>query len=209
MTKTREVLLALAANVLMALGPCGLAAAVFAPHSAFSASDPGIGADTRWGDVTPTNTIGEVAEAAGLATKYDVARATNDVEQLQSDVAGKAAAADTLYKMQTATVSEAGGVYTYAAASNSVAYLALGAGTNCIAIVVPPAVSGRARDFGLTVATPYTNATIRLDTSVEWHFDEASTNIEAGAWTRLYCTECPAGVFTLQAWTPEASQAAE
>jgi len=78
MTKTKEVLIALAANVLMALALCGLAAVVFAPHSAFSAPDPGVSAATRWGDVKPTKTIGEVAEAAGLATKDDVAQAAAD-----------------------------------------------------------------------------------------------------------------------------------
>lgn len=78
MTKTKEVLLTLVVNVLMALALCGLAAVVFAPRSAFSASDPEIGADTQWGDVRPTKTIGEVAEAAGLATKEDVAQVAAD-----------------------------------------------------------------------------------------------------------------------------------
>ncbi len=115
---------------------------------------------------------------------------------------------DAFYSFTEPTLAESSGVYTYAAGSNEVAYVELGAGTNVLAITVPPAF-GKARDFALTVSTPYTNATIQLDTSVDWHFDADSTNISAGAWTRLYFTECPAGVFSLQKWEPDSSQAAQ
>ena len=104
-----------------------------------------------------------------------------------------------------ATVS--GETLTYQAASNSVGSVALLAGTNILHLVVPAAISGRVRDFGLAVATEDA-ATITLDTSVSWRFDAASTNLEAGSWSRIYCTESPSGVFSLQLWTPDSAQEA-
>jgi len=104
-----------------------------------------------------------------------------------------------------ATVS--GATLTYQAASNSVGSVALLAGTNVLHITAPAAITGRVRDFGLTVTTEDA-ATITLDSSVSWRFDAASTNLAAGSWNRVYCTESPSGVFSLQLWTPDSAQEA-
>ena len=63
------------------------------------------------------------------------------------------------------------------------------------------------RDFGLTVSTEDA-ATITLDSSVSWRFDAANTNLAAGSWNRVYCTESPSGMFSLQLWTPDSAQEA-
>lgn len=104
-----------------------------------------------------------------------------------------------------ASVSDA--MLTYQAASNSVGSVALLAGTNVLHITAPSAIPNRVRDFGLTVTTEDA-ATITLDMSVSWRFDAASTNLAAGSWNRVYCTESPSGVFSLQLWTPDSSQEA-
>ena len=103
--------------------------------------------------------------------------------------------------------SVSGATLTYQAASNSVGAVALLAGTNVLHIAAPAAIAGRVRDFGLTVTTEDA-ATITLDSSVSWRFDAASTNLAAGTWNRVYCTESPTGVFSLQLWTPDSSQEA-
>lgn len=100
-----------------------------------------------------------------------------------------------------------GATITYQAASNSVGSVALLAGTNVLHITAPSAITGHVRDFGLTVSTEDA-ATITLDSSVSWRFDAASTNLSAGSWNRIYCTESPTGVFSLQLWTPDSSQEA-
>ena len=104
-----------------------------------------------------------------------------------------------------ATVS--GATLTYQAASNSVGSVALLAGTNVLHITAPSAITGHVRDFGLTVTTEDA-ATITLGSSVSWRFDSASTNLAAGSWNRVYCTESPSGVFSLQLWTPDSAQEA-
>ena len=104
-----------------------------------------------------------------------------------------------------ATVS--GATLTYQAASNSVGSVALLAGTNVLHITAPSAITGHVRDFGLTVTTENA-ATITLDSSVSWRFDAASTNLAAGSWNRVYCTESPSGVFSLQLLTPDSAQEA-
>lgn len=98
-----------------------------------------------------------------------------------------------------------GATLTYQAASNSVGSVALLAGTNVLHITAPIAITGHVRDFGLTVTTEDA-ATITLDSSVSWRFDSASTNLTAGSWNRVYCTESPSGVFSLQLWTPDSAQ---
>ena len=109
------------------------------------------------------------------------------------------------YDAAGGAASVSGTTLTYQAASNSVGFVSLPAGTNVLHISAPAAITGRVRDFGLTVTTEDA-ATITLDSSVSWRFDAASTNIAAGSWNRVYCTESPSGVFSLQLWTPDSAQ---
>ena len=111
------------------------------------------------------------------------------------------------YDAAGGAASVSGATLTYQAASNSVGHVALGAGTNVLHITAPTAIAGHVRDFGLTVTTEDA-ATITLDASVSWRFDSASTNLSAGSWNRVYCTESPIGVFSLQLWTPDSAQEA-
>lgn len=111
------------------------------------------------------------------------------------------------YDTAGGAASVSGATLTYQAASNSVGSVALLAGTNVLHITAPSAIPNRVRDFGLTVTTEDA-ATVTLDSSVSWRFDAASTNLSAGSWNRIYCTESPTGVFSLQLWTPDSSQEA-
>lgn len=111
------------------------------------------------------------------------------------------------YDTSGGAASVSGATLTYQAASNSVGSVALLAGTNVLHITAPSAITGHVRDFGLTVTTEDA-ATITLDSSVSWRFDAANTNLAAGSWNRVYCTESPTGVFSLQLWTPDSSQEA-
>ena len=111
------------------------------------------------------------------------------------------------YDAAGGAASVSGATLNYQAASNSVGSVALLAGTNVLHITAPSAIANRVRDFGLTVSTEDA-ATITLDSSVSWRFDSASTNLSAGSWNRVYCTESPSGVFSLQLWTPDSAQEA-
>jgi len=159
------------------------------------ASDPYLAQVTYYGNITATR--GELVTVTNLVGRVAL---TNDIPDAPTppsvfyDTAGGAA-----------TVS--GATLTYQAASNSVGSVALLAGTNVLHITAPSAIPNRVRDFGLTVTTEDA-ATITLDSSVAWRFDAASTNLAAGSWNRVYCTESPTGVFSLQLWTPDSAQEA-
>lgn len=124
-----------------------------------------------------------------------------------SAITGAPAPPSVFYDTAGGTAAASGATLTYQAASNAVGSVALLAGTNVLHITAPAAIAGRVRDFGLTVTTEDA-ATITLDSSVSWHFDAASTNLAAGSWNRIYCTESPSGVFSLQLWTPDSAQEA-
>lgn len=64
--KTRDFLLSFLVSAVTVLAACGLAYAVFAPRSAFSATT--VTSATQWGDIRPTNSVGSVMEDAGFAT---------------------------------------------------------------------------------------------------------------------------------------------
>ena len=125
--------------------------------------------------------------------------------QITNQGAVAAATAMVFYDTTGGAASVSGATLTYQAASNSVGSVELLAGTNVLHITAPSAIRNRVRDFGLTVTTDDA-ATITLDTSVSWRFDSASTNLSAGSWNRIYCTESPTGVFSLQLWTPDSAQ---
>lgn len=110
MNKTKEVLTALAADVLTALVLCGPAAAVFAPSSALSAPDPEISAATQWGDIRPTNSVGSVFSAAGFAPTGYVHEVASQAFTPLADAVGvaqrTAEAATTTNAQQTAAIAE-------------------------------------------------------------------------------------------------------
>lgn len=58
------------------LAACALA--VCSPRTAFSAADPEETAETRWGDVVPTNTVESVVADAGFATRSYVDKVAGD-----------------------------------------------------------------------------------------------------------------------------------
>lgn len=66
--KTKELLIGVVINALMVLSLCGLVWALFVPHSAFSATTPKVDAETQWGDIVPTNSVGAVISDAGFAS---------------------------------------------------------------------------------------------------------------------------------------------
>ena len=66
--KLKELLICIAMNALVALSLCALVLVLFLPCSAFSATTPKIAAETQWGDIRPTNSIGTVFSDAGFAS---------------------------------------------------------------------------------------------------------------------------------------------
>ena len=159
------------------------------------------------GSAERANTASDATTAYGLWDRdnvegYDATRLI-----LVSTNAATWAANQVMFYTTGGTNTTSANVLSYQAASNSVGSVALFAGTNVLHITAPVAIAGRVRDFGLTVTTE-DDATITLDTSVSWRFDAASTNLAAGSWNRIYCTESPTGVFSLQLWTPDSAQEA-
>lgn len=76
--KIIDVMIGFSVSTLSALSVFGLAYACFAPRSAFSAPAAVATADTQWGDVVPTNSIGSVMASAGMATVEYVDRVVSE-----------------------------------------------------------------------------------------------------------------------------------
>lgn len=86
--KIKELLICIAMSALMALFWCALVWVLFSPCSAFSATTPKVAAETQWGDIRPTNSIGTVFSNAGFAsTGYVHEVAYQALEALTNDFA--------------------------------------------------------------------------------------------------------------------------
>lgn len=87
--ETKDLVTSIVVSAALVLAGCALAYVIFTPRLAFSAPSADVTAETQWGDIKPTNSMGVVISEAGFAsTGYVHKVAYQALAALTNDFAG-------------------------------------------------------------------------------------------------------------------------